>query len=62
MLVVDLLCESRVYNPANISPDGFHPSDQGYQLFAELAIDPLANGNGSTPSSSCAQRALVPVF
>jgi lysophospholipase L1-like esterase len=61
-LVVDLLCDPRVYNPANVSADGFHPSDQGYQLFAEVAIGPLANGAGSTPAGSCAQRTIVPAF
>lgn len=62
VLVVDLLCEPRVYNPANVSPDGFHPSDQGYQLFAELTFEPLANARGSSPSPGCAQRTLVPAF
>lgn len=62
VLVVDLLCDGRVYSPASVSSDGFHPSDQGYQLFAEVAFEPLANGRGTGPSSGCAQRTLVPAF
>lgn len=62
VLVVDLLCEPRVYNPANVSGDGFHPSDAGYQLFADLAFTPLATGTGSAPSPSCPQRSLAPFF
>ena len=62
VLVVDLLCDARVYNPANVSSDGFHPSDAGYQLFAELAFTPLATGMGSAPAPTCPQRSLAPFF
>jgi lysophospholipase L1-like esterase len=60
VLVVDLLCEPRIYDPSHVSSDGFHPSDQGYQLMAELGYGALANGTAATPSPSCAQRTLVP--
>lgn len=62
VLVVDLMCEPRIYNPANFSADGFHPSDQGYTLMADLAINPLLSGSAPTPSSTCPQRSLVPAF
>ena len=62
VLVVDLMCEPRVYDAASFSSDGFHPSDRGYQLMADLAFPAVANGTSSTPSSTCPQRALLPVF
>jgi lysophospholipase L1-like esterase len=62
VIVVDLLCESRLYNAANFSSDGFHPNDQGYALMAELLYPALRNGTSASPSSTCPQRTLVPVF
>jgi lysophospholipase L1-like esterase len=62
VLVVDLMCDSRVYSPANVSSDGFHPSDQGYQLMAELAYPAVAAGATAPPSAGCAQRTVAPVF
>jgi lysophospholipase L1-like esterase len=62
VLVVDLMCESQLYNPANFSSDGFHPNDRGYQLMADLTYPALANGTATSPSSSCAPRTAVPVF
>jgi lysophospholipase L1-like esterase len=62
VLVVDLLCDSRVYEPASFSGDGFHPSDRGYSVMAELTYPALATGASSPPSSSCGSRRLLPVF
>ena len=62
VLVVDLMCDARIYDPANVSSDGFHPNDRGYALMAELAYPAVANGTARTPSSSCPQRTLLPVF
>ncbi|HUE86355.1 MAG TPA: GDSL-type esterase/lipase family protein [Vicinamibacterales bacterium] len=62
VIVVDLMCEPRSYNPANISSDGFHPSDAGYELMADLLYPALRNGTAPAPSGSCPQRAIVPVF
>ena len=62
VLVVDLMCEPRVYEPSSFSSDGFHPSDRGYQLIADLAYPAVANGTSSTPSTTCPQRALLPVI
>ena len=61
-LVVDLMCDARLYTIGNVSPDGFHPSDQGYQLMADLAYPVLLNGSASAPAGSCPQRTLVPAF
>jgi lysophospholipase L1-like esterase len=62
VLVVDLMCEPRLYNPANFSSDGFHPSDQGYALMAELAYPRLTSGAGAAPATACPQRALLPAL
>ena len=62
VIVVDLMCEARVYNAGNFSADGFHPNDAGYALMAELLYPALRNGTAPSPSATCAQRALVPVF
>jgi lysophospholipase L1-like esterase len=62
VLVVDLMCDPRVYDAAAFASDGFHPNDRGYALMAELTYGPLANGTATPPSSSCPQRTLLPVF
>jgi lysophospholipase L1-like esterase len=62
VLVVDLLCESRVYDGGNVSSDGFHPNDRGYRLMADLGYPALGNGTGSSPSGTCGPRTVLPVF
>ena len=62
IIVVDLMCDPRVYTPANYSADGFHPSDAGYLIMADLLYPALRNGTAAAPSGSCPQRAAVPVF
>jgi lysophospholipase L1-like esterase len=62
VLVVDLLCDPRIYQASNFSSDGFHPNDQGYQLLADLTYPALANGTAPAPSATCPQRTLLPVF
>lgn len=61
-LVVDLMCEPRIYSPGNFATDGFHPSDAGYTLIAELVYPALVDGTAPTPLPSCPQRTLVPVY
>jgi lysophospholipase L1-like esterase len=62
VVVVDLMCEGRIYDTANFASDGFHPSDAGYALMAEKLYPALRTGSASAPSSSCPQRTLLPVF
>lgn len=62
VFVIDLMCDARVYAGGNVAGDGFHPSDQGYQLLTDLAYPVMATGAGSPPSPSCPQRTVVPVF
>ncbi len=60
VLVVDLMCDARLYLASNYASDGFHPNDGGYAVFAELALPALRDGTSSAPSSSCAQRRVFP--
>ena len=62
VVVVDLMCEPRIYSTANYSRDGFHPSDAGYAVIADLLYPALRTGSAPTPPSSCPQRTLLPVF
>jgi lysophospholipase L1-like esterase len=62
VLVVDLMCESRVLAPSSFSNDGFHPSDAGYALMADLAFPALNDGSAPNPAGSCAARSLFPPY
>ncbi len=62
VLIVDLMCEPRIYNAGNFYSDGFHPNDNGYALIADLTYPALANGSASAPLSSCPQRTLLPAY
>lgn len=60
VLVVDLMCDARLYQPSNYAADGFHPGDGGYRIFAELALPALRDGVSTPPNTTCAQRRLFP--
>lgn len=60
VLVVDLMCDARLYQPSNYASDGFHPGDGGYQVFAQLALPPLRDGTSTPPNTTCPQRRLFP--
>ena len=60
VLVIDLMCDARLYQQSNYASDGFHPGDGGYAVFAEDTLPALANGTGSQPNTSCPQRRLFP--
>ena len=52
VMVIDLMCDARSYNSSLFSSDGFHPSDSGYALMAELTYPVLASNSAPSPSSS----------
>jgi lysophospholipase L1-like esterase len=56
--VVDLMCDSNMYNPAIFSSDGFHPNDQGYAYLAGLIYNYVKGSPAVTPNSSCSQMRL----
>ena len=60
VLVVDLMCDARLYVPSNYASDGFHPGDTGYAVFAEDALPALRDGTNNQPNTSCGQRRLFP--
>lgn len=60
VLVVDLMCDARLYVPSNYASDGFHPGDNGYAIFAEDALPALKDGANTQPNRSCGQRRLFP--
>jgi lysophospholipase L1-like esterase len=60
--VVDLLCDARVIEPASFSPDGFHPSDRGYALMAELAYPAMVNATHPAPASDCGLKRIFPAY
>ena len=60
VLVVDLMCDARLYVPSNYASDGFHPGDNGYVIFAEDALPALRDGANNQPNTNCAQRRLFP--
>lgn len=62
VIVIDLLCDARVYQPGHYSSDGFHPNDQGYELIADLLYPALRHGSAPPPSSACPQRSVVPAL
>ena len=62
VVVVDLMCDARAIQPASFSADGFHPSDAGYALMADLGYAALSSGSAPTPQSTCGNRTLLPGF
>lgn len=58
-IIVDMMCDSRLYTTTIFSSDGFHPNDAGYSLFADLiyAVTPTTSLTTS-PKSSCSYMSL----
>jgi lysophospholipase L1-like esterase len=62
VIVIDLMCDPRLAQPATYSSDGFHPSDAGYAIMADLGYAALTSGSAPAPQSACSQRTTLPVF
>jgi lysophospholipase L1-like esterase len=60
-VVVDLMCDSRTYEPGRFSNDGFHPNDAGYAALADKVLD-VVNGGTSTPPAGCAAMTTFPAL
>lgn len=60
VLVVDLMCDARLYQSSHYASDGFHPGDAGYLVFAQLTLPVLRDGTSTAPNTNCAQRRLFP--
>ena len=59
VIVIDMMCDARSYQPATYSSDGFHPGDVGYAWMAAEVVS-AATTNYRSPQSSCAQMTLIP--
>jgi lysophospholipase L1-like esterase len=57
-LVIDLMCDTRAYQAATYSSDGFHPSDQGYAWIAAEVVAATTT-TYKAPVASCPQMTLV---
>jgi lysophospholipase L1-like esterase len=58
--VVDLMCDSRMYDRNNYSADGFHPNDAGYAFIGDLVARAISGAGSPSPSGGCAAMSLVP--
>ena len=56
--VIDLMCDPRFYQSANLSSDGFHPNDAGYSLLGAEIVKAVASASYPAPKSSCSQMVL----
>jgi len=59
VLVIDMMCDPRAYQPVTYSSDGFHPSDVGYAWMAAEGVS-AATTNYTSPQASCPQMRLIP--
>ena len=60
VVVVDLMCEARLYQASSISSDGFHPNDTGYSIIAAAVVSATTSNSYPAPSSSCGEMTRVP--
>jgi lysophospholipase L1-like esterase len=56
--VIDLMCDSRIYQSSFYSSDGFHPNDTGYAILGAEVVKALTNSSYAAPRSSCSQMTL----
>lgn len=56
--VIDLMCDSRVYQSNFFSSDGFHPNDNGYSILGAEVAKAFTSTSYPAPGSSCAQMTL----
>ena len=58
--VIDLMCDSRLYQSSALSSDGFHPNDAGYALLGGEIVNALTSPSYPPPKSSCSQMFVAP--
>jgi lysophospholipase L1-like esterase len=59
IVVVDLLCDPRSYQPGNYSADGFHPNDAGYAVMASEMLRAIRSDSFPLPAANCPQMTLA---
>lgn len=60
VIVIDLMCDARMYQPATYSSDGFHPSDAGHAIMAGEVVRAATSSAYPQPQSSCGPMTTVP--
>ena len=60
VIVVDVMCDSRMYLPSNYSSDGFHPNDAGYGFIAGEIVRAVTSSAYPAPQNDCSFMTMVP--
>jgi lysophospholipase L1-like esterase len=60
VVVVDLMCDTRIYVPSNYSADGLHPNDAGYAFIAGEVVRAITARSFPAPQNSCSSMTIVP--
>ena len=58
--VVDVMCDARMYLPANFYTDGFHPTDAGCAFIAGEIERAVTSSAYPAPQSVCSFMSIVP--
>jgi len=58
--IVDLMCDSRTYQPSIYYSDGFHPNDAGYAFIASEVVKAITTNGYPRPQTACTAMTLVP--
>jgi lysophospholipase L1-like esterase len=51
--VIDLMCDSRLYQPSSFSADGFHPNDAGYAVMGQEVAKAITAASWPAPQGGC---------
>jgi lysophospholipase L1-like esterase len=60
VIVIDLMCDQRMYQSSNYSSDGFHPNDAGYAFIAGEVVRAETSSTYPSPKDSCGFMSLIP--
>jgi lysophospholipase L1-like esterase len=56
--VIDLMCDTRLYQGSFYSSDGFHPNDGGYAVLGDEVVKAVTNSSYPAPRASCPQMTM----
>jgi lysophospholipase L1-like esterase len=59
IIVVDVMCDSRMYLQSNYSSDGFHPNDAGYASIGAEIVRAVTSTTYPAPQTDCAFMSIV---
>ena len=60
VIVIDVMCDARMYLASNYSSDGFHPNDAGYAFLAGEVVRAVTSGSYPAPQDNCGLMTAVP--